>query len=84
MDTNYSHKLKEILDRCELTQEERKSFEDFMDKKVYKYTEGYEDVEDSLLIAIEKKTVLGDAQKKISGHGQWREILKLAHRMHAI
>lgn len=80
---DYAKELQRILDKCELTIEERTAFEDFMDLKVYKIDDGYENLNGNLLIDVQRNPILNSAQKRIFGHGQWREILKLAHCMHA-
>jgi hypothetical protein len=73
----YGKKLKEVLDKCNLSPEEREKFEDFMDGKFLKNKEAYPDFEVTLRQAVENDAVLDAAQKKIHLCKQWSNILVL-------
>lgn len=75
---SYGLRLKEILDKCELSEEERVKFEDFMDGKYLKNKEAYPNFEESLRQAIEKDPILNAAYKKIRFFKQWANITELA------
>lgn len=77
----YGIELKEILDKCNLSDLEREKFEDFMDSKVVKNKEAYPDEVD-LRKAIEVDPVLDQARKKIYQAGQWGNIIALWHKMY--
>lgn len=77
---SYGEKLKDILDKCNLSKEEREDFEDFIDGKVFKSKESYPNVEDSLKTASEKNPLLVTARQKIRLAGQWGSIIALFHR----
>lgn len=76
---SYGIELKEILDKCNLSDLERKKFEDFMDSKVIKCKEAYPDEMD-LRKAIEVDPVLNQARKKIYQAGLWGNIIVLWKR----
>ena len=78
---SYGIELKEILDKCNLSDIERERFEDFMDSKVIKNKEAYPDEVD-LRKAIEKDPLLDLARKKIYQAGQWGNIIALWHKMY--
>ena len=78
---SYGIELKEILDKCNLSDLEREKFEDFMDSKVIKSKEAYPDEVD-LRKAIEVDPVLDQARKKIYKAGQWGNIIALWHKMY--
>ena len=77
----YGIELKEILDKCNLSDLEREKLEDFMDSKVVKNKEAYPDEVD-LRKAIEVDPVLDQARKKIYQAGQWGNIIALWHKMY--
>lgn len=72
----YGIELKEILDKCNLSDLEREKFEDFMDSKVIKNKEAYPNEVD-LRKAIEVDPVLDQARKKIYQAGKWENIIAL-------
>lgn len=76
---SYGIELNEILDKCNLSDIERKKFEDFMDGKVIKIEEAYPDKVD-LIKAKEVDPLLDQASKKIYQAGQWRNIIALYHK----
>ena len=78
---SYGIELKEILDKCNLSDLEREKFEDFMDSKVVKNKEAYPDEVD-LRKAIEVDPLLDQARKKIYQAGQWGNIIALGHKMY--
>lgn len=78
---SYGIELKEILDKCNLSDLEREKFEDFMDSKVVKNKEAYPDEVD-LRKAIEVDPLLDQARKKIYQAGQWGNIIALWHKMY--
>lgn len=43
MELNYNLELNTILQKCDLSKEEREAFEDFMDGKVYNRKDAYPD-----------------------------------------
>ena len=78
---SYGIELKEILDKCNLSDLEREKFEDFMDSKVIKNKEAYpHDVD--LRKAIEIDPILDQARKKIYQAGQWGNIIALWLKMY--
>ncbi len=77
---SYGIELKEILDKCYLSDLEREKFEDFMDGKVIKNKEAYPDEVD-LRKVIEVDPLLDQARKKIYQAGQWGNIIALWHKM---
>lgn len=78
---SYGIELKEILDKCNLSDLEREKFEDFMDSKVVKNKEAYPDEVD-LRKAIEVDPLLDQARKKIYQVGQWGNIIALYHKFY--
>lgn len=78
---SYGIKLKEILDKCNLSDVEREKFEDFMDGKVIKIKEAYPDEVD-LRKAIEVDPLLDQAVKKIYKAKQWGKIIALWYKMY--
>ncbi len=77
---SYGEQLKEILDKCKLSKEEREDFEDFIDGKVFKNKESYPYFEDNLKTASEKNPLLITARQKIRLADQWGNIIALFHR----
>lgn len=77
----YGMRLKEILDKCNLSDLEREKFEDFMDSKVIKNKEAYPDEVD-LRKAIEVDPVLAQARKNIYQAGKWEEIVSLWYKLY--
>lgn len=77
----YGIELKEILDKCNLSDIERVKFEDFMDSKVIKNKEAYPNEVD-LKKAIETDPLLNQVRKKIYIAGQWGNIIALWHKMY--
>ena len=74
---NYGIKLNNILDKCNLSQEERISFEQFVDGKVYEDKEFYPDFEKSLREACELNSILNNAQYKVHEKKLWTSLTKL-------
>lgn len=77
---SYGLELKEILDKCDLSKEEREKFEDFMDARNVGRKDAYPDVERDLQRALENDPVLNEAQKKIHLCKQWANIIALAYK----
>ena len=73
----YGIKLKDILDKCNLNDSQRRAFEDFFDGKVTKYREDYPDFEKKLKNAEENNPLLAEARKKIYQARQWGNIIAL-------
>lgn len=78
---SYGIELKEILDRCNLSEEEREKFEYFMDSRVIKNEEAYPN-KISLEQATANEPLLGQARRKIKESGEWGKIIKLFYKYH--
>lgn len=78
----YLIRLNEILDKCDLSKEEREAFENFMDAKCLKYKEICPNYEDDLRQAIDKNPILGKAKDKIYKSKQWGNIISLWHSIY--
>lgn len=74
---NYGLELNKILDKCNLSEEERKAFEKFMDGKVYKDGNAYPDWTKELSELVKTDPVLDSAQKKLHQCGLWDKIIAL-------
>lgn len=74
---NYGLELNSILDKCNLTREERETFEKFLDGKVYIDKSLYPDREKSLSEMIKLNPILDTAQIKIHQCGLWGKLIKL-------
>lgn len=74
---NYGLELSRILDKCNLTKDERIALEKFLDGKVFQDREIYPEYEKSLNEMIKEYPLLSIAQKKIHNCGQWANLMKL-------
>lgn len=77
---DYIEDLEKILNQCDLTEEEKKAFEDFIDSKVF--SEGYpeEEYPKDLKIACQKDSNLKNARQKIVQNYKWAEIIGIAYK----
>ncbi len=78
----YGIELKEILDKCDLSESERVAFEDYMDSKVLRNKEVYPDCEETFGKASSKNPILIRAREKIVKAGQWGQIITLWYKMY--
>lgn len=77
---NYGLELNKILDKCNLSEEERKAFEEFMDGKVYKDGNMYPDWYKKLSELTKTDPILDSAQKKLHMNNLWDKIIALCQK----
>ncbi len=82
MELNYNLELNTILQKCDLSKEEREAFEDFMDGKVYNRKDAYPDCDLNLEEASTRNPLLTSARMKIKQAGMWGNLISLWHRLY--
>ena len=78
---NYGLELNKILDKCNLSEEERNAFEKFMDGKAYKDDDSYPDWYKKLSELVKTDSILDSAQKKLHVNNLWDEIVTLYQKI---
>lgn len=78
---NYGLELNKILDKCNLSEEERNAFEKFMDGKVYKDDDSYPDWYKKLSELVKTDSILDSAQKKLHVNNLWDKIVTLYQKI---
>lgn len=68
---NYISELNVILQKCDLSKEEREAFEDFMDGNVYSRKDAYPNCDKNLEDASVGNPLLSSVRMKIKQAGMW-------------